>query len=228
MEDNQFKEDRLIFFDQMETFMRQKMFPEALIRAEERLSRFPSDFDARALMNLTLIEMGRIEESRDILRELEKDIARLSFGYLRAADTYQDKGLIQDAVFCYRKFISLNPLAENSREVAGKIALLQTKENIVSDAAEPDSADGPKPEFYTVTLAELYVQQGHLKMAEDILAEIIKREPVNVQARVKLDTVKAALALKSSSGNAVMSTNDLINTLSCWLDNIGRLKNYAM
>ena len=64
-------------------------------------------------------------------------------------------------------------------------------------------------------------------MAADILTEIIKREPANVQARVKLDTVKAAIALKSSPGDTVPSVNNLIKTLSCWLENIGRLKKHA-
>lgn len=64
-------------------------------------------------------------------------------------------------------------------------------------------------------------------MALDILTEIIKREPANVQARVKLDTVKAAIALKSSAGDSVAVTNNLIKTLSCWLDNIGGLKKHA-
>jgi tetratricopeptide (TPR) repeat protein len=203
------------------------MFLEALIMAEERLSRFPSDVDARAFINLTLIEMGKIEESRIILHELEKDIVRLSFGYLRAADIYRDKGLIQDAVLCYQKFISLNPLAENTREVAEKIALLQQEENIVDEDTESGDTDVTKPEFYTITLADLYIQQGHLKMAADILAEIIKMEPANIQAREKFDKVNAVLAQQSSFGDTVESINNLINILSCWLDNIGRLKQHA-
>jgi len=128
---------------------------------------------------------------------------------------------------CYQKFLSLNPHAENFGEVAEKIALLQREESRALEVDESDSADISKPEFYTITLAELYIQQGHLKMAADILAEIIKREPSNVQARVKLDTVEAALVLKSSPGGTVALTDNLINILSCWLDNIGRLKKHA-
>jgi tetratricopeptide (TPR) repeat protein len=229
MENNQFEEDRLIFVDQMESFLRQKMLPEALDMAEERLSRFTSDVDARAFINLVLIEMGRIEESRNVLSGLEKDIARLSFIYLRAADAYREKGLNQDAVLCCQKFLSLNPLSENSPEVAEKIALLQREEHQALEVDESGSTDDmPKPEFYTLTLADLYIKQSHLKTAADILTEIIIREPGNVKARAKLDTVKAAIALKSSPGDTVALTNNLIKTLSCWLTNIGRLKKHAM
>lgn len=196
--------------------------------AEERLSILPSDVDARALINITLIEMGRIEESRNILRSLENDFAKLASVYLRAADAYREKGLNQDAVLCYQKFLSLNPLSEHSREAAEKIALLQKEEPVADEVDESGEADIPKLEFYTITLADLYVQQGHLKMAADILTEIIRRDPVNAQARAKLDTVKAAILLKSSSGMALSSTDNVLKTLSCWLENINRLKNNAL
>lgn len=227
MEKNQIEEDRLVFVNQMETYLREKKLPEALIMAEERLSVLASDIDARAFLNLVLIAMGRIEESRDVLQGLENDIARLSFVYLRAADSYREKGFNQDTVLCYQKFLALNPLAENSREVAEKIALLQNAEPLADEVDESSDADSPGPEFYTLTLADLYIKQGHSKMAADILTEIIKREPSNVQARVKLDTMKADLALKSSPVDTVASTSNLIKTLSSWLSNIGGLKKHA-
>jgi len=227
MENNQFEEDRLIFVNQLESLLQQKKLQEALSMAEERLSRLPLDLDARAFIHLTLIEMGRIEESRDILQSLDKDFVKLSFVYLRAADAYREKGLNQDAVLCYQKFLSLNPLSEHSREVTEKIALLQKEEPFTDEVDESGDANMPNPEFYTITLADLYVQQGHWKTAADILKEIIRRDPVNAQAKAKLDTVNTTLWLKLSPGETVPSTNNLIKTLSCWLENIGRLKKHA-
>jgi tetratricopeptide (TPR) repeat protein len=226
MANNQFEEDRLIFVNHLESLLNQGRLQEALSSAEERLSRLPLDVDARAFIHLTLIEMGRIEESRDILHKLEKDVAKLALVYLRAADAYRKKGLNQDTVLCYQKFLSFNPLSEQSPEVAEQIVLLQKEEPLADEVDESGDADMPKPEFYTITLADLYIKQGHWKMAAEILTEIIRREPVNAQARAKLDTVKALL-LKSSPGQIVPSTNNLIRTLSCWLENIGRLKKHA-
>jgi tetratricopeptide (TPR) repeat protein len=227
MENNQFEKDRLLFVNQVESFLHEKMLQEALSMAEERLSRLPLDVDARAFINLTLIEMGKIEESRDILYRLEKDFVKLAFVYLRAADAYREKGLNQDAVLCYQKFLSFNPFSEHSREVAEKIALLQKEEPLADEVDESGDADMPNPEFYTITLADLYINQGHLKMAKEILTEIIRRDPVNDQAKAKLDTVKASILLKSFPGETVPLTNNLIKTLSCWLENIGRLKKHA-
>lgn len=230
MENNQLEENDLIFVNRMETLMRQKMFPEALKNAEERLSRFPADVNAKFFINLTLIEMGRIEESREVLHELERDIITLSLCYLRTADAYREKGFVQDAILSYQKFLSLNPLSEKSKEVAELITLLQKGEYLADENDETESTNNQTPEFYTLTLADLYIQQNHPKMAADILAKIIEREPSNVQAREKLDMLKAAFTLQSSSdnSNAAVSTDYLINTLSCWLENISRLKKNAM
>lgn len=227
MESSQYEEDRISFVNKLESLISQRMFPEALKLAENRLAQFPSDIDARVFIHLIFIEMGKMEESRKVLQELEQDTVRLSFGYLRAANTYHDKGLIQDAIFCYQKFIALNPFAENSQEVAETIALLQNDENLAEEEPEEDEAEIIQPEFYTMTLADLYIRQGHLKMAADILAGIIKREPANIQAKEKFDTVQAFLAKEPSSEDNVTPINNVIKILSCWLENIDRLKTHA-
>jgi tetratricopeptide (TPR) repeat protein len=228
MEDEKFAEDQLIFVQQMESFLQQRMLPEALSMAEERLSRLPADVDAQVFINRTLIEMGKVEASRDILHKLDEDVSRLSFVYLRTADSYREKGLKQDAVSCYQKFLALNPNSEHFLEVTEKITLLQKEEGaLAAETDESGSTELSKPEFYTVTLADLYIKQGHLKMATDILEEIISRDPINVPARVKLDMVQAAIALKSSPGDTAHLTDNLIKTLSCWLENIARLKKHA-
>jgi tetratricopeptide (TPR) repeat protein len=224
MERNKFEEERLDFVNRIENFLQQKALPEAERLAEERLTLFPDDPDALCFTNLILIERGRIEDSRAVFRRLENNVLRISSIYLRAADTYRAKGLDRDAVFCYRKFISLNPLAGCAEEVAARIFLMEKEIPSVSEFEESDDRDLPKPEFYTITLADIYIKQGHWKMAGDILTEIIAREPSNVQARAKLDAVLSATGRESSAGPAPPSTNYLIETLSLWLDNIGRLK----
>jgi tetratricopeptide (TPR) repeat protein len=223
---DKFEEDRLIFVNQVERFLQEKLLPEALGRAEERLAAYPADVDALVFINRILIESGKIEQSRDVLRKLEMDISRLSLVFLRAADTYRETGLNQDALLYYKKFLVLNPPSDYSSQVAERIVALE-KELVPAGRDESDGPDMPRPEFYTITLAELYLKQGHLKMAADILTEIITRDPANVQARVKLDTIKATLALKKSSGETLPAANNLKTTLSCWLENIGRLKKHA-
>jgi Tfp pilus assembly protein FimV len=90
-----------------------------------------------------------------------------------------------------------------------------------------DNENTSKPEFYTVTLADLYIKQGHFKMAAEVLEKILEEEPENVLARTKLDTITTAIALKSPVNGDIVQSDNLAKTLSCWLENINRLKKHA-
>lgn len=226
MKNNQMEEEHLVFVSQMEDLLRRNMLSQALNMAEERLAIFPLDAEARGFLNQILIEMDRIEESRNNLHALEEDLQKLSFIYLRAADAYGDKALYQDAISCYKKFLCLNPFSEYSLKIDKKIALLQ-KETGEVEASDADDTEMPGPEFYTITLADLYIKQGHLDMAADVLMEIIKSEPDNVQARARLDTVKATMAERTPAGRVTTSNDKVLKTLSSWLTNVNRLKTHA-
>lgn len=217
METNGFAPDRQIFIDKMTNLLSGGEFSEILKCAENRLQKFPCDTDAYFFIHHVLIKMERIDEARDVLRQVEKNISFLSLVFLRAADTYSEQNLNSDASSCYRKFLSLNPHHERTAEVAEKIAGLENKAPAVLASEDSENKEFPGPELFTVTLADLYIKQGHEKMAADILAEIISRDPTNIQARKKLDKLSADM--KQKSANA-----DIIATLSSWLNNIDRSK----
>jgi tetratricopeptide (TPR) repeat protein len=227
MEDNVFVENRLTFISRMDDLLKNSTLADALKLAHERLASRPYDVDALFFIHRILLEMGRIEEARNFLLELEKYISGLASVYLRCADTYKEKGLNADAVLYYQKYLCLNSLAHDAGGVAEKIALLEREENTAAAGDESGDVALPGPEYYTITLAELYIRQGHLKTATNILEEIIARDPDNIQARAKLDTVRAAVAHKLPAGESIPSTTDLVETLSRWLENIGRLKKNA-
>ncbi len=227
MENDQFEEGRLFFVRQMENLLRQGKPTEALLKAEARLAEFPLDTDALSLIHLTLLEMGKIEESLEILQRVEKEIGRLAVVYLRAADAYRDNGWNREAVLLYQKFLSLSPSAACSREVADKLAALQEADVLTGNVDQAEGEAMPRPEFYTITLADLYIRQGHLKMAADVLAEIIKKDPANIRAREKLEAINLSPAIKAGADVTASSADAIIKTLSCWLENIGRLKKNA-
>jgi tetratricopeptide (TPR) repeat protein len=185
------------------------------------------DVDARVIASNVFIGMGRVDEARDVLREVEKIISGLSLVYVRVGDIYREKGFYRDAVICYQKYISWNPTSDKAEEVVGKIALLEQEEPLIADMDSTDNENTSKPEFYTVTLADLYIKQGHFKMAAEVLEKILEEEPENVLARTKLDTITTAIALKSPVNGDIVQSDNLAKTLSCWLENINRLKKHA-
>jgi len=227
MENNDSEKDLVNFLGETEILLQQNKFSETLSLAEARLKRLPLDVDARVVTGDVFISAGRVDEARDILREVEEIISGLSLIYIRMGDIYVKKGFYRDAVICYQKYISLNPTSARAKEVVEKIVLLEQEEPFLAEMDSPDNDDLPKPEFSTVTLADLYIKQGHFKMAAEVLEKILEKEPENVLARTKLDTVTTVLALKSSLNADIVQSDNLLKTLSCWLENINKLKKHA-
>ena len=221
------EKDRSNFLYEAEKLLEQNKLMEAFNLAGERLRSFPADADAHLIAGNALLGMGKVDEARDVLREVGEIISGLALVYDRMGDIYRKKGFHQDAAVCYEKFISLHPGAEEARKVIGKMILLEQEDQPVPEVGMIYDENIPDPELFTVTLAELYIKQGHLQVAAEILKEIIWREPQNSQAVAKLESLKAALDPKSSANEKFVETDNLIKTLSAWLKNIDRLKMHA-
>jgi tetratricopeptide (TPR) repeat protein len=224
MENNYSKENYQNFSDQVENLLQQNLLPQALTVVEKRLKQFPLDTDTNVIACDVLVRMGRLDDVRGILSKFDDLISGL---YAHAGDIYQKHGFTSDAVICYRKSIVLNPTAGHAKEIREKLILCEQEEPQQEDMVEPDDLNLPRPEFYTVTLADLYIKQGHLQMAAEVLQDIIRKEPANVQARAKFDTVKAAIALKTMADSKTANAGELLNILSSWLENVSRIKEHA-
>jgi thioredoxin-like negative regulator of GroEL len=70
MDNNNAEKDRMNFLDQAEDLLQHNMFSEALSLAEARLARLPLDVDASVIAGNVFIGMGRVDDARDILREV--------------------------------------------------------------------------------------------------------------------------------------------------------------
>ncbi|MDD5523755.1 MAG: tetratricopeptide repeat protein [Smithella sp.] len=225
MKKNTSGKNHINFLNEAETLLEQNKFPDALNLAQERLRLMSADADVYVIAGSALIGMGRIDEARDILRDVGNIISDLSFVYDRIGDVYRKSGFHQDAAFCYEKFLSLHPGAEDARMVIEKMTLLDQEDHPVNEIDIIDE-NIPEPELFTVTLAELYIRQGHLPVARKILEEIIKKEPQNIQAAAKLDSLKKSLD-SSSTVVEKFDPDKLIKMLSSWLKNVDRLKIHA-
>ena len=215
------------FLYEAEKLLEQNKLQEAFHLAGERLRSFPADADAHVVAASALLGMERVDEAHDVLREVGEMISGLASVYDRLGDIYRKKGFHQDAAVCYEKFISLHPAAEDARKVIEKMILLEQEDHPVTEDRIIYNENIPAPELYTVTLAELYIKQGHLQVAAEILKEIISREPQNDQAVAKLESLQAALDPELSPSEKFVETDRLIKTLTAWLKNIDRLKKHV-
>lgn len=218
---------RDLFLDQARARLDQGQSRLALEMAEARLRRLPGDIDARTILCQALIQMGRIDEARAILREVEDILLGLARLYAVMGDFSLKRDAREEALTYYRKFLALNvsdgPLV---REVSEKVRILQP------DRAEADGPDEEPPlevedidpGFQTLTLAELYIRQGHLEMGADVLKKILEREPGNEKVRERYREVQAAIAraLHPERRNA-----RAIATLSGWLATLEGMRTHA-
>lgn len=206
------------FLKQTEACIERNELRSALNLAEARLKRSPGDLDARIVICRVWLLQGRLTEARDLLCEMEEILASLSQIYACIGDICMKKGQRESAETFYRKFLSLNPgvpLSQGGMERMNGIA-----ESLETDAQEGTDTEVEIPAgFQTVTLAELYIRQGHLRQAEELLETIIGQDPQNG---------KASLLLRELRGQPAEQHTGVVAELSRWLENIGRLRAHAV
>ena len=209
---------RKSFLTQAEAYLERNELPAVLDLAEARLKRTPGDLDARiAICRIRLLQ-GKPDEAREMLSEMEDVLASLSRIYADMGDICMKEGMKDSAETFYRKLMFLNPGVPLSRDVTER---LNGIEELHATDAEGD-AEIPA-NFQTVTLAELYIRQGHLRPAEELLDKIIGHDPQNQKAAGLLQEVRERL-LKGASAQQDAA---VVAELSRWLGNIGRLRAHA-
>ena len=77
----------------------------------------------------------------------------------------------------------------------------------------------------TKTLAEIYLQQGHLKEAYEIFKELAEKDPSDAEVRMRLDELSERFKSPSSPASpSSFSPEERISILKGWLANIRKRK----
>lgn len=226
--------EREEFLSLARAYINQNLHKEALVLAESWLKNYPIDADAHIILCHALLKMGNIERVHEILDNLENMVIQLSRIYNRVGDLCLSGGLVQEAIKFYRKFISLNPDSPIAKDLSKKIDSLISGTRGTSVGNEDimqsniNIEDVPS-DFYTTTLAELYMKQGHADMAADVLSGILKKDPQNVLVANRLKEVRALLNSGTQDEQSLSASYNegVIQELTRWLKNIDRLNHYA-
>jgi len=205
-------QSRQAFLKEAEALLEKGDWAAALALATLRLEVLPGDPDARMVSCRSHLLAGRPEEARELLSGMEELLTGIARLYRGAGELFADKGMPEEARTCYHKFISLNP---DDPAVIELTARLRQLPGTQGTTAEEDAAQVPE-DFQTVTLAELYIRQGHLQMAKEVLEAVLGRDPQHKEAAARLREVMERLKAEPA-----------IAELSRWLGNIGRLRGDA-
>lgn len=230
--DNSSIKEREEFLSLAEAYIDQNLYKEALRVAESWLKNYPIDADVHIIRCHALLKMGKLDRVSEVLDNLENAILQLSRIYNRVGDLCLSGGLIQEAIKFYRKFIAMNPDSPLARDLSEKINYLVSAVDETSTGCDKDTYNNinqVSSDFYTTTLAELYITQGHIDMAADVLKELLKRDPQNQLVANRLNDIRAMMndGIGEEKPLPVSHNEGVIQELSRWLKNIDRLKGYA-
>jgi Tfp pilus assembly protein PilF len=220
--DDQEPLERKLFLQDAEMHLDRNEIGMVLNLAQARLRRIPGDLDARIVICRVWLLQGRLDEARDILQEMEEILSSLSRIYACMGDIFMKKGMQESADDFYRKFDLLHPGAPPARDIQERLKDIGELQQTDEPVEKEEDAEVPS-DFQTVTLAELYLRQGHLRPAEEVLEKIVAQEPLNEKAIGLLGEVRDRIVREAS----VQRYAAVITELSRWLDNIGRLRDHA-
>jgi len=210
------------FLSESDSFLNQGLFHEAIALSRKRLDLFPGDVDARMVYGLALAGMGKTRESLDVFEKIKKDVLSWVRVFEYLGDIFHRMGEIESARTCYRELIQLSPGASATERLQKKIDTLNGMakghvDKIVDDVSE---------DFKTMTMANLYIRQGHLDMARKVLKEMMQSDPGNIRAGERLREVESLLEGKIPASKEAHS-KAILEELERWLRNLERLRSHG-
>jgi uncharacterized protein HemY len=209
---------------------------EAVSIAEIRLKQVPDDIDAKIILCQGLLRLGKLERLHQLLQEVDATICRLSKVYIRLGELCRISGLLAEADNFISKYEALSSVFAETEllESAGFEAIISDAVS-VEPVTETDATD-ISPEFYTVTLADLYLRQGHLEQARKVLETIVENAPGNMEASRRLLELNGASAVDvperpesaGSISEEVAYNHALVAKLESWLVRINQLRSHGV
>jgi len=206
------------FLEEAERLLDQGHFERARRLAEDQIARFPSDFESRIVLCKALLGMSDLDTALGCIREIDVWIRLAAEVYSRAGDAFAREGRLDEAARLYGKHFHLCPGDPGEVPAARMRAADAQEEDETGQEGRYDDVEAVDPSFWTVTLADLYLRQGHPAMAREVLEEILRRDPIHEEARARLAALPA-----SAEGTGGAARRRVVTELSRWLRNIERL-----
>jgi len=225
-------EEKIFDPAQAQICLNENRYDEAVKMAEARLAQVPGDVEAMIILCQGLLRLGKLDRLRELLKEVDDSIGRLSQVYQQLGILCGKSGLNAESLNFFHKYnaliAALSP--ERNWRLPEATAVVEAEED--NDIEEKEEIS---PEFYTITLADLYTQQGHYAMAKEVLEVILAKEPGNAQVSRKLSEL--AKLMTGDDGLLVSTATDVAGAdmnsatlaeLERWLARVSRLRSPAV
>jgi len=186
--------DSLIFVALADAYRKQGNLTEAFNICRKGLEKHPSYTSARVVLGRINHAQGKIEDAAsDFKKVLEIDPENL-MAHALLGSLYMEQNDYQTAIEEYQKVLTLNPDDEEAQaslksaieKAAGEQKSIKFPKTGTSTG---ENKKNSKETTSTLTIAELYLKQGHYDKAIEVYQELLAEDPQNLMLRQKLSEV---------------------------------------
>lgn len=186
--------DSLVFAPLADAYRKQGNLEEAFNLCKKGLEKHPNNASARVVLGRVYHGQGKVQEAAvELKRVLELDPENL-MAHSLLGSIFMEKGDHQAAIEEYQKILTLNPDDDETqtalKQAIEKAAGEQKSDSVVKkDKTLHEKKTFTKDSTATLTVAELYLKQGHYDRAMEVFQELLAHDPQNLMLRQKLAEV---------------------------------------
>jgi len=168
--------------------LREGRFADAIHLCKKGLTRLPDHLSGRMVYAMAVFRGGQMQTARtQIHKVLELDPEHLGALKLLGDIDYRE-GDIPAALVHYRRVFEIDPPCTGLKSALGtrpassrKVTLRRESENVAST----QKGDESRIPFFTETMGNLYLRQGHSRLAAEVFKKLLQEAP-NDRLQAKL------------------------------------------
>jgi tetratricopeptide (TPR) repeat protein len=185
-----------VFVYLAEALWEREMYEEAIEICANGLRLRPHDLRARVILGLSYLRTGALDSAETELLKAKEMLEINTVIYRNLAELYDKKGDSEQASYYQKLFEAIHPstVAGVETEMAEAGAESVTEEALPED---PEMMD-------TVTLAELYEEQGHVDKAIEMYRKILETSPGTEEVETRLAELERRIG-ESPEGRTLLS-----------------------
>ena len=185
-----------VFVYLAEALWEREMYEEAIETCTKGLRLRPHDLRARVILGLSYLRTGALDSAETELLKAKEMLEINTVIYRNLAELYDKKGDSEQAFHYQKLFEAIHPstVAGVETEAAEAGAESVTKEALPENLEMMD----------TITLAELYEEQGHVDKAIEVYRKILETSPETEEVETRLAELEKRIG-ESPEGRTLLS-----------------------
>jgi tetratricopeptide (TPR) repeat protein len=168
-----------------EALLEREMYGEAIETCVNGLRLRPHDLRARVILGLSYLRTGELERAESELLKAKAMLEINTVTYRALAELYDEKGDLEQSDRYRQLFEAIH--APETGEAEAEVVEAELKQ-VDEEVPEEDT------EVATVTMAELYEEQGHLDKAAEVYRNILETSPETEGVEAKLADLEKRVA----------------------------------